>query len=75
MRLVRVMVLLTVKKNVVVSKVCCSLCTKYYCELVTNVVYNNFQDTLVPLGAIQCSREYKKFLRASLYISTVHSCN
>ena len=46
-----------------------------YCELVTNVVYNNVQDTLVYylhlavlnlvyqvyLGAIQRSREYKKF--------------
>ena len=29
-----------------------------YCELVTNVVYDNFQDILVPM---QCTREYKKF--------------
>ena len=40
------------------------LYTRCYCELVTNVVYNNFQDILVPLGAIQCSREYKKFLKS-----------
>ena len=32
-----------------------------YCELVTNVVYDNFQDILV---SIQCSREYKKFLKS-----------
>ena len=36
---------------------------RFYCELVTNVVYDNFQDIHVPQGAIQCSREYKKFLK------------
>ena len=59
-----------------------------YCELVTNVVYDNFQDILFPpweldsalgntrnflraspyilnsMGAIQCSREYKEFLKS-----------
>ena len=50
-------------RNVAVTKsIYAECCTqRCYCELVTNVVYNNFQDVLVPLGAIQCSREYKKF--------------
>ena len=34
-----------------------------YYELVTNVVYDNFE-TYWFLGAIQCSREYKKFLNS-----------
>ena len=48
---------------------------KYYCELVTNVVYDNFQDILVSGSYIQCCREYKKSLKRISYISTVHSCN
>ena len=31
-----------------------------YCELVTNVVYDNLQDIQVPGRFIQCSREYLK---------------
>ena len=51
------------------------LYTRCYCELVTNVVYNNFQDILVPLGAMYSALGNKNSLRASPYISTVHSCN
>ena len=39
--------------------------------LVTNGVYDNFQDIPVPLGALKCSR---KCLRPSPH-STAHSCN
>ena len=49
---------------------CCT--QRCYCELVTNVVYTNFQDVLVPLGAVQCSREYKKFPES---ISTHFNCS
>jgi len=31
-----------------------------FCKLVTNVVYDKFQDIYVLLGAIQCSREYRR---------------
>ena len=47
-----------------------------YCDLVRNVVYDNFQDILVPesdsYSALGITRNS---LRASSYISTVHSCN
>ena len=48
-------------------KVCClswMLYTRCYCELVTNVVYNNFQDILVPLGAMYSALGNKKFLKS-----------
>ena len=44
-----------------------------YCELVTNVVYGNF-NILVPGSYTVFYREYKKSLRPSPYISSVHSC-
>ena len=40
------------------------LYTRCYCELVTNVAYNNFQDILVPLGAMYSALENKKFLKS-----------
>ena len=57
-------------RNVVVTKSMLFQFNVGHCELLTNVVYDNFQDIPVP---IQCSREYKKF-QASPCISTVHSC-
>ena len=39
------------------------LYTRCYCELVTNVVYDNFQDMLVPLGAMYSALGNKKFLK------------
>ena len=36
--------------------------TNCYCELVTNVIYDNFQDILVPM---QYFREYKKFIKST----------
>jgi len=45
-----------------VSVECCT--QRCYCELVIKVVYDNFQDILVPQGAIQYSREYKKLLKS-----------
>ena len=53
-------------RNVVVTVSPECLDTRCYCELDTNVVYDNleFQDMLVPGSYIQCSREYKKFLKS-----------
>ena len=48
------------------------LYTKMLCELVTNVVYDNFQDILVPVGAKQCSRDKNKFLKS---ISVHFNCS
>ena len=54
-------VVVTCHQKYPVSVECCT--QRCYCELVIKVVYDNFQDILVPQGAIQCSREYKKLLK------------
>ena len=58
----------TVKTEMLLwPKVCCfswKLYTRCYCEVVTNVVYNNFQDKLVPLGAMYSALGNKKFLKS-----------
>ena len=47
-----------------------------YCDLVRNVVYDNFQDILVPESdSYSALGNTRNSLRASSYISTVHSCN
>ena len=65
---------ITVKTKMLLwPKVCCfssMLDTNCYCKLVTNVVYDNFQDILVP---IQCSREYKKFRASPTFQLFIHA--